>query len=53
MKKQVRISDEETVVLQELAASVPAHGLIVEIGAAWGWSCSRWGSRSPTSWPCP
>lgn len=38
---KVRVNDEETLVLQRLAAEVPENGLIVEIGSAWGHSSSK------------
>lgn len=40
-EKHIRVSDEETPVLQALAESVPAGGLIIEIGSANGYSCAK------------
>jgi len=41
MCDRVRINNQETPVLQALAANVPENGLIVEIGACWGYSASK------------
>jgi len=41
MSDKVRINNHETPVLQDLASKVPERGLIVEIGAAWGYSASK------------
>lgn len=45
----VRINNVETPILQDLAAGVPQGGLIVEIGAAWGWSASKMAGASHAS----
>lgn len=45
----VRINNLETPILQGLSASVPQNGLIVEIGAAWGWSASKMAEASDDS----
>jgi len=37
---KVRVNDKETEILQGLASQVPEKGLIVEIGSAWGHSCT-------------
>jgi len=49
MKKQIRINDEETKSLQALAAMVPENGVILEIGAAWGWSIRKMAEASRES----
>lgn len=49
MRKMIRINDEETKILQALAATVPEKGLIVEIGSAFGWSCSKMAETSHES----
>jgi len=41
MSEKVRINNQETPVLQSYAAEVPENGLILEIGACWGWSASK------------
>jgi predicted O-methyltransferase YrrM len=45
----VRINNIETPILQGLATNVPTGGLIVEIGAAWGWSASKMAEASDDS----
>ena len=43
---KVRINDKETSILQKLASNVGDNGLIVEIGSAWGWSCTKMAQAS-------
>lgn len=45
----VRITDEETPILQGLAADVPENGIIIEIGSAWGYSISKMAEVSKRS----
>lgn len=47
MRGRVNILDQEVPVLQSLSASVPENGLLVEIGAAWGFSAARMAETCP------
>ena len=46
---KVRVNDEETIILRNLAANVGDGGLILEIGSAWGHSCVNMAEASSES----
>ena len=49
VRGQVRINNQETPILQKFAADVPENGLILEIGACWGYSASKMAEASKDS----